>query len=63
MTRECPCPGGRQDYITGELYCPWGAYGYEWTPDKCEDCQGRLARQEELFGDCERDEMQEGEGL
>jgi len=49
MTNTCPCPGGRADHITGELYCPWGAYGDEWTPEKCKECDGRLAQQDELF--------------
>lgn len=61
MTRSCPCPGGRQDSTTGELYCPWRAYGDSWTPECCDYCLGELARQEELLGDMQRDEPREGE--
>lgn len=61
MTKGCPCYGGRQSQITGEWYCPWGAYGPDWTPDTCEECEELLARQDELFEDCKRDEPREGD--
>lgn len=59
MRRDIPCYGGRHDRDTGALYCPWGVNGEDWTPDDCEMCESELVRQQELWGDCQRDEGEE----
>jgi len=59
MPSGVPCYGGRRERETGTLYCPWGAHGDDWTPDDCEECESKLARQQELWADCRRDEGEE----